>query len=61
MTRNRSPIDGGYIRKTVSLPASLVDRIEAVREENPGLTMSSLMTTAAELYISRQEKKKRKT
>jgi hypothetical protein len=59
MTRNRAPVDGGYVRKTLSLPASLVDRIEAVRAEEPGLTMSSLMTKAAEIYISRQEKKKK--
>ena len=28
MTRTRAPIDGGYARKTVSLPQALVNRIE---------------------------------
>lgn len=59
MTRSRAPVSGGYVRKTVSLPAALVERIEAIREDEPELTMSALMTRAAELYVSRQEKKKR--
>jgi hypothetical protein len=60
MTRNRAPIDGGYARKTISLPTELVTRIEAHLKETPGLTMSAFMSFAGEDRIVRIEKRKTK-
>jgi metal-responsive CopG/Arc/MetJ family transcriptional regulator len=61
MTRNRASIAGGYVRKTVCIPSTLLERIEAIREEEPGLSLSAFMTKAAELLVSRQEKKTKRT
>jgi hypothetical protein len=61
MTRNRASVNGGYVRKTVSLPANLVDRIQVILDADPELTMSAFMTRAGELYTSREEKKKKRT
>lgn len=58
MGRNRASIDGGYIRKTMSLPTELVQRIEEHLAETPGLTMSSFMSIAGEDKIGRIEKRK---
>lgn len=57
--RTRAPVDGGYARKTVSLPQDLVDRIEEHLSESPGLTLSTFMTEAAELRLSPPKKPKR--
>ena len=51
MSRSRAPIEGGYTRKTLSLPTDLVDEIEEKLKEAPGLTMSSFMTEAAKLML----------
>lgn len=58
MTRNRAPIEGGYVRTTISLPAELAQRIKAHLAETPGLTMSSFMSTAGDDRIARIEKRK---
>jgi len=60
MSRNRSSIDGGYVRKTVSLPAELVKRSDALLEHDPELSMSVLVTRALEAHVSKQEKKRTK-
>ena len=60
MSRSRAPIDGGYSRKTLSLPTDLVEKIEAKLEETPGLTMSAFMTSAAELKLNPDIGKKKK-
>ena len=56
MTRTRAPIDGGYARKTVSLPQALVNRIEKHLRKKPGMTLSVFMTTAAEHKINALER-----
>jgi len=58
MTRNRASIEGGYVRKTVSLPADLVKRSELLLEQDPETSMSVLVTRALEAHISKQEKKR---
>jgi len=55
--RNRASIPGGYVRKTVSLPAKLVERIENNLE--PGETFSSFMTDAADAHVTKIERKGR--
>ena len=52
MSRSRASIDGGYTRKTVSLPTDLVGRIEAFLDDNPGLTISAFLTEAAEKKLN---------
>lgn len=51
MSRPRASVRGGYARKTVSLPARLVARLEKHLRKNEGLTMSALITEAAEKYL----------
>lgn len=60
MTRNRAPIDGGYVRKTVSLPAELVERIENHLSDTPGLTLSAFISEAGEAKISKIEKRRQR-
>ena len=60
MSRSRGSIDGGYTRKTVSLPSTLVDRIEAKLEEEPGLTISVFLTDAAEMKLNPTKGMKKK-
>jgi len=58
MTRTRASIEGGYARKTVSLPKALVVRIgEYLREHKPDMTLSGFMTKAAEHKINQLEKR----
>lgn len=59
MSRVRAQIDGGYTRKTLSLPTDLVARIEAKLKETPGLTISAFMTEAAESKLVPDKGKKR--
>lgn len=59
MTRLRAPIEGGYVRKTVSLPARLVRQIDVLLNAEPGLSMSAFITRAAEVFVA-QESRKRK-
>jgi len=51
MTRTRGPVRGGYVRKTVSLPSRLATDLEKHLRKNEGLTMSALVTAAAEEYM----------
>jgi metal-responsive CopG/Arc/MetJ family transcriptional regulator len=51
MSRSRASVKGGYVRKTVSLPSKLVTDLERVLKKRSGLTMSALMTEAAEEYL----------
>jgi len=60
MSRVRAQIDGGYTRKTLSLPTDLVDRIEDRLKETPGLTISAFMTEAAESKLVPEKGKKKK-
>ena len=60
MTRSRAPLEGGYIRKTITIPAELLDRIESVREENPEETFSAFMCAAARKVVEREEKRREK-
>lgn len=60
MTRNRAPIDGGYVRKTVSLPAELVKRIDDHLDKTPGLTLSAFISNAGDDRITKIEKRKAK-
>lgn len=55
MSRNRAPIDGGYTRKTVSLPSSLVKRIED--QLKPGETISAFLTVAGEDLLQKTKKR----
>ncbi|TAL46428.1 MAG: hypothetical protein EPN91_00275 [Salinibacterium sp.] len=60
--RVRAQVAGGYVRKTVSLPASLVEQVNASLE--PGETISLFMTMAAAHHLNRLERirnKKRKS
>jgi len=61
MTRNRAPINGGYVRKTVSLPAELVERIEVHLSDSPGLTLSAFISVAGEEKITKIERRRQKT
>lgn len=51
MSRNRGSIPGGYTRKTVSLPSELVKRIDEHVATVPGLTISVVLTDAAEAHL----------
>jgi len=51
MTRARASVTGGYTRKTVSLPAALVVKIDGYLKKTPGLTMSAFLTAAAEGHL----------
>ena len=57
MIRLRASVEGGYARKTLSLPRQLVERIERYLATKPGLTISAFMTTVAENKINQVEKK----
>jgi len=59
MSRVRAQIEGGYTRKTLSLPTDLVDRIENKLKESPGLTISAFMTDAAEIKLTPNKGKKK--
>lgn len=52
--RLRGQVAGGYVRKTLSLPASLVEQVERHLAAHPGMTMSVFMTVAAEREIKRR-------
>ncbi len=54
MSRKRGDISGGYDRKTLSLPSSLVRRINAHLKTMPGSTISAFMTIAAEELLERR-------
>lgn len=56
MKRTRASIEGGYVRKTLSLPAMLVEQIEAILK--PGETLSLFITTAAEHEFAREKKRR---
>lgn len=60
MSRSRASIEGGYSRKTISLPSELVERIEEYLQESPGLTMSAFMTEAAEKRLDPNKGRKAK-
>ena len=60
MSRSRAPIEGGYTRKTLSLPSDLVDKIEEKLKETPGRTMSSFMTDAANNLLSPPKPKRKR-
>ena len=60
MSRNRAPVDGGYVRRTVSLPKELDDRIRAYLNETPGLTLSAFLSAAGDERVARFEKRKMK-
>lgn len=51
MSRNRSSISGGYVRKTISLPKRLHDDLEAYLRQHEGATLSATMSTAAEAFL----------
>lgn len=56
MTRLRGRIRGGYTRKTLSLPAALVKRIEKhLARSEPEVTMSAFITKAAEQKLRQLE------
>lgn len=57
MKRVRGRIAGGYVRKTLSLPASIVNDLQALIDKQPGTTMSVLMTVAADEYITKQKRR----
>lgn len=59
MSRSRASVDGGYARKTISLPSDLNDRIASFLAENPGMTMSSFMTRTVEEFFDKGKKKKK--
>jgi len=67
MSRSRSSVNGGYARKTISIPNHLLERLEKHLGKNEGLTLSALMTEAAQdflqsqLLYSRRARKKRKS
>ncbi len=58
MSRSRGKLAGGYVRKTISLPASVMETIEAYLERVPGLTISALLTDAAIEYIKKYPQRK---
>lgn len=57
--RKRGPINGGYVRKTVSLPSSLNDRIDAYLDDHEGITISGLATVALTYHLSQTEPRKK--
>ena len=52
MSRARASVDGGYTRRTVTLPTDLDDKISEHLEKNPGMTRSHFVTKAAEQALS---------
>lgn len=56
MKRTRASIEGGYARKTLSLPATLVEQIETILK--PGETLSLFITNAAERELERETKRR---
>ena len=61
MTRPRASLDGGYTRKTISIPNELLDRIEQLRQDNPEETFSSFMCAAARKVVELKERRREKT
>jgi hypothetical protein len=57
--RSRGSIPGGYVRKTISLPAELAQRIEDQLQTTPGVTLSTFMTTAADAHLTKIGRKGR--
>lgn len=55
MSRSRGKIVGGYVRKTVSLPATLVEKIN--RNLKPGGTISAFLTDVATAALANEPKK----
>lgn len=58
MSRSRGSIAGGYVRKTVSLPKTLSDELEAYLDSRPGETLSAVLTTAGLDFLKTQQRKK---
>lgn len=56
MKRTRASIEGGYVRKTLSLPALLVTEIQSILK--PGETLSLFITNAAERELERETKRR---
>ena len=58
LKRNRGQVDGGYRRKTVTIPESLADRVDAEMKSSKGReTFSSIVTDAVEKrYVRRRER-----
>jgi DNA-binding response OmpR family regulator len=61
MSRKRGAAVGGYVRKTLSLPAELVARLEAYLEQTQGATISAVMSVAGGEFLDRQAKRKGKS
>lgn len=59
MSRSRGTVEGGYVRKTISLPKNLLDNLEAHLEKHPGDTLSKLLSDAGEEFLRQQKKKGR--
>ena len=57
MSRSRAQIDGGYVRKTVSLPAGVATEIANHLLTRPGVTMSLFVTEACESMLKKIGKK----
>lgn len=53
MSRSRAPVDGGYVRKTVSLPSGQFGKVEAYLKKSPGLTLSAFVTDAIDRELER--------
>lgn len=58
MSRSRASLAGGYTRKTVSLPTSVVEAIEEYLESAPGVTISAFLTDAANDHLKKMSKRK---
>lgn len=58
MSRNRAPVNGGYVRKTISMPAELFKRIETYLGKTPGLTLSAFMSDAGDEKIKKLPKRR---
>lgn len=51
--RSRGKQPGGYIRKTLSLPTTLVEQIDSYLESMPGMTISAFLTVAGETQLAK--------
>lgn len=60
MTRARASVNGGYTRKTVSLPSSLVKQIDAFLAKHPGVSFSAFMSDAGEALLKKNGRKPRR-
>ena len=58
MGRSRGSVTGGYVRKTVSLPGSLYERVEEYFQQHEGATLSAISTTALEDFLAKSTKRK---